>query len=121
MYFTSCFVQSEHANMVPGLELMYVAVSGGNHFVGGTGRGCQFLRDCGTYVPYSFLGYLSGGQDSVGEKTNGKGRASFNIIMQQHLRQVEHKLEVIKILSEYLLKNSLISSTVGCTIIIPRT
>ncbi|CAI8006208.1 hypothetical protein GBAR_LOCUS4603, partial [Geodia barretti] len=28
---------SEHADMVPGLELMYIAVSGGNHFVGGTG------------------------------------------------------------------------------------
>ena len=64
--FTSCSMQSEHANLVPGL----VAVSGGNHFVGGSRRGCQFLRECGTYVPYSFLGYLSSDQDSVGvEKT----------------------------------------------------
>ena len=47
---------------------MFVAVNRGNHFVGGTRRGCQFLRDCGTYVPYSFLGYLSSGQERAGVK-----------------------------------------------------
>ena len=52
-------MQSDHADIVPGLEVMYVAVSDGNHFVGGSRWGCQFLKDCGTYVPYSFVEYLS--------------------------------------------------------------
>ena len=38
---------------------MYVVVHKGEHYVGGTEAGVQFLKDCGTYVPYSFLGYLS--------------------------------------------------------------
>ena len=38
---------------------MYVVVHEGEHYVGGTEAGVQFLKDCGTYVPYSFLGYLS--------------------------------------------------------------
>ena len=38
---------------------MYVFVHKGEHYVGGTEAGVQFLKDCGTYVPYSFLGYLS--------------------------------------------------------------
>ena len=59
-------VQSDHADIVLGLEVMYVAVSDGNHFVGGSKRGCQFLKDCGTYVPYSFVGYLSFGQGGSG-------------------------------------------------------
>lgn len=74
--------------MVPGLELMYVAVSGGSHFVGGTGRGCQFLRDCGTYVPYSFLGYLSSGQDCAGMKRPmGKAECSLTTIILQQQQQ----------------------------------
>ena len=38
---------------------MYVVVHEGEHYVGETEAGVQFLKDCGTYVPYSFLGYLS--------------------------------------------------------------
>ena len=38
---------------------MYVVVHKGEHYVGGTEAGVQFFKDCGTYVPYSFLGYLS--------------------------------------------------------------
>ena len=38
---------------------MYVVVHEGEHYVGGTEAGVQFLKDCGTYVPYSFSGYLS--------------------------------------------------------------
>ena len=38
---------------------MYVLVHKGDHYVGGTEAGVQFLKDCGTCVPYSFLGYLS--------------------------------------------------------------
>ena len=37
----------------------HVVVHEGEHYVGGTEAGVQFLKDCGTYVPYSFLGYLS--------------------------------------------------------------
>ena len=48
------------------LELMYVAVTDGHHYVGGTEKGCQFLKECGTYVPYSFVGYLSSGKVNTG-------------------------------------------------------
>ena len=54
--------QSQHTNMVQGLELMYLAVTDGHHYVGGTKKRCQFLKECGTYVPYSFVGYLSSGK-----------------------------------------------------------
>lgn len=59
LFFTDSIfiiVQSGHADIVQGLEVMYVAVSDDNHFVGGSKWGCQFLKDCGTYVPYSFVG-----------------------------------------------------------------
>lgn len=39
--------------------MMYVLVNKGDHYVGGTSSGHDFLKDCGSYVPYSFLGYLS--------------------------------------------------------------
>ena len=38
---------------------MYVVVHNGSHYVGGTEKGCSFLRELGTHVPYSFLGYRS--------------------------------------------------------------
>jgi hypothetical protein len=79
---------------------MYVAVSGGNHFVGGTGRGCQFLRDCGTYVPYSFLGYLSGGQDSVAAPSTSRTQAGSD---KDSLRVSVEKL-FNKLYSEYVHK-----------------
>ena len=45
---------------------MYVAVTDGHHYVSGSERGYQFLKECGTYVPYSFVGYLSAGQVNTG-------------------------------------------------------
>ena len=41
---------------------MYVVVHKDNHFVGGTEGGVQFIKECGAYVPYSFIGYLSAKQ-----------------------------------------------------------
>lgn len=38
---------------------LYVVVHNGEHYVGGTKSGVQFIRKCGAYVPYSFIGYLS--------------------------------------------------------------
>ena len=45
--------------MIPGLHLMFVAVHNEKHLVGGTEIGRKFLRESGSHVPYSFLGYLS--------------------------------------------------------------
>ena len=45
--------------MIPGFHLLFVAVHNDNHVVGGTEMGAKFLREIGTHVPHSFLGYLS--------------------------------------------------------------
>jgi len=37
---------------------MYVLVHNDTHYVGGTESGLAFMKDCGSFVPYSFLGYL---------------------------------------------------------------
>ena len=38
---------------------MYVVVHNGKHYVGGSTSGCDFLRDQGSHIPYSFIGHLS--------------------------------------------------------------
>ena len=38
---------------------MFVAVYSGTHVVGGSSIGCKFLRESGSYIPSSFLGYVS--------------------------------------------------------------
>ena len=38
---------------------MFVAVYSGTHVVGGSSLGCKFLRESGSYIPSSFLGYVS--------------------------------------------------------------
>ena len=46
--------------MIPGFYLMFVAVYDDKHMVGGTEIGANFLRQLGSHIPYSFLGYISG-------------------------------------------------------------
>ena len=38
---------------------MYVVVHNGKHYVGGSTSGCDFLRDQGSHISYSFIGHLS--------------------------------------------------------------
>ena len=38
---------------------MYVVVHNGKHYVGRSTSGCDFLRDQGSHIPYSFIGHLS--------------------------------------------------------------
>ena len=45
--------------MIPGFHLLFVAAHNDKHVVGGTEMGGKFLRESGSHVPYSFLGYLS--------------------------------------------------------------
>jgi len=37
---------------------MFVAVYNGTHVVGGSDIGCSFLRESGSHIPHSFLGYV---------------------------------------------------------------
>ena len=39
---------------------MFVAVYDDKHMYGGTETGASFLRELGSHIPYSFLGYISG-------------------------------------------------------------
>ena len=63
-------LQSEHAESLKECHVMYVVVHNGEHYVGGTEGGLQFVKQSGAYIPYSFLGYLSAKQS--GEMSNGK-------------------------------------------------
>ena len=38
---------------------MFVAVHNEKHLVGGTEMGGNFLRESGSHIPHSFLGYIS--------------------------------------------------------------
>ena len=52
-------LQSEYADALPGLDLFFVSVYGDSHTMGGTKLGCDFLEQVGSFIPYSFIGYLS--------------------------------------------------------------
>ena len=45
---------------------MFVAVYSGMHVVGGSNIGCKFLRESRSYIPHSFLGYVSANSDMYG-------------------------------------------------------
>ena len=60
--------QFEQGNKIDGFDFMFVAVHGESHITGGTEAGCNFLRTSGSYVPHSFLGYISSLQYSVGRE-----------------------------------------------------
>ena len=51
--------------MIPGFHLIFVAVHDEKHVVGGTEMGEKFLREIGSHVPHSFLGYLSAANSST--------------------------------------------------------
>ena len=51
--------------MIPGFHLLFVAAHNDKHVVGGTEMGGKFLRESGSHVPYSFLGYLSVSRSST--------------------------------------------------------
>ena len=38
---------------------MFVAVHNEKHLIGGTEMGGNFLRESGSHIPHSFLGYIS--------------------------------------------------------------
>ena len=38
--------------------MIFITVHDGNHVVGGTKAGCDFLQNVGSFIPYSFMGYL---------------------------------------------------------------
>ena len=45
--------------MLENFHLIYVAVHNGKHYAGGNTSGCEFLRNQGSHIPYSFIGHLS--------------------------------------------------------------
>ena len=53
------YMQAEYADCLPGLELFFVTVHGDSHVVGGTTSGHKFLQNIASYIPGTFVGYLS--------------------------------------------------------------
>ena len=51
--------QIEYADALPGFDMFFVSVHKGNHVVGGTKEGCNFMQKAGYFIPSLFMGYLS--------------------------------------------------------------
>jgi len=58
MYCSLFLFQTQNADKLPGFELLYTAVYGGIHIVGGSKMGRKFLMESGSHIPYSFVGYV---------------------------------------------------------------
>lgn len=63
-----------HADSVHGFEFMFVAVYSGIHVVGGSTIGCKFLRESGSYIPSSFLGYVSANSVPISMDHSGSSK-----------------------------------------------
>jgi len=50
--------QTDNTDSLPGFELLYIAVYGGTHAVGGSTIGRKFLLESDSHIPYSFVGYV---------------------------------------------------------------
>ena len=70
-YLATFIFQSEQAKVIPGFHLMFVAVHNEKHLVGGTEMGGSFLRESGSHIPHTFLGYVS--SDKSGKYLNRFG------------------------------------------------
>ena len=44
---------------LPGFELFFVSVYKGNNVVGGTASGKNFVSKIASYIPHTFVGYIS--------------------------------------------------------------
>ena len=52
-------LQDGNADRLPGFELMYIAVCGGTHIIGGSGTSRRFLLESDSHIPFSFVGYVA--------------------------------------------------------------
>ena len=50
--------------------MIFITIHDGNHVVGGTKAGCDFLQNVGSFIPYSFMGYLSSQSSHSGKQLN---------------------------------------------------
>ena len=60
MYNSHFFIlQVDCADELPGFDLFFVTVYKDNHVIGGTTSGMNFATKIASYIPHTFVGYLS--------------------------------------------------------------